>query len=165
MRYIFVLIACLCVNSLLPLFLGVDGKTESLPATVTALLDSSSEFTLYSLEPAEKPEKDVSLHDWKVLGKTTVKEPAERAKLLTALKKSVGQKGDRAKCFYPRHAVSTKFEGKQIDLLICFQCGWVQVLVDGKYLPDDIETDKTAQKTLDEILSAAKVPLARKSQK
>lgn len=132
---------------------------KQLPRYVQVLLDTATEVTLYSLEP--RPGEDNAFHGWNVLGQTTVKESAARKRLLSELRESIGEPWRGVKCFDPRHALSGTLDGKTIDLVICFHCGWVHVFVDGKK-KDEIETDPIAQLALDEILRKAKVPLEPK---
>jgi hypothetical protein len=73
------------------------------------------------------------LHGWKALGKTTPKQTEVRDELLSALVKSIAELGRAGfKCFDPRHAIRATHDGKSVDLVICFECGWVLVCIDGK---------------------------------
>jgi hypothetical protein len=142
--------------------LSANGGDKKLPDQAKAVLDNPSLVTLYSLEPLEKPGKDNAFQGWKVLGKTTVKEVEARKKLLSALEKSIAEPGrGGAKCFDPRHAIRATQEGKTVDLVICFECGWVYVYVDGKDVAH-VEMDTVAQPLFDQVLRNAEVPLAKK---
>jgi len=146
----------------LPLFgLPPDGEDKKLPDQAKAVLDKASEYTLYSLEPSEKADGENALHGWKVLGKTTVKEAEARKKLLSALEKNIAEGKRGAKCFDPRHAIRATLDGKAVDLLICFECGWVYVYHDGKQLAR-LEMDTAGQPDFDKVLRDAGVPLAKK---
>jgi hypothetical protein len=139
-----------------------DAGEKKLPEPVKAVLDKATEYTLYSLEPEEKADKENALHGWKVLGRTTIKEAETRNKLRSALEKSIAEPGrGGAKCFDPRHAIRATQDGKTVDLVICFECGWVSVHHDGKSL-GRIEMDTAAQPLFDQVLRDAKVPLAKK---
>jgi hypothetical protein len=69
-----------------------------------------------------------------------------------------------ALCFRPRHGVRAKSGGRAVELVICFECSWVKVYVDGKEVRDEA-TNVAPQKYLDELLTTAKVPLAPKAAK
>jgi hypothetical protein len=147
----------------LPL-VGVSAEDEKnkLPDQIKAVLDKASEFILYSLEPLEKAEKENALHGWKVLGETTVKDAETRKKLLSALEKSIAKpETGGAKCFDPRHAISVRQDGKAVEVLMCFECGWVYVYQDGKDVAH-IKMDTVAQPLYDGILQDARIPLAKK---
>jgi hypothetical protein len=141
---------------------GEVKKVKQLPELAKAILDKSSEISLYSLDPEAKADKENELHGWKVLGKTTVKEAEARNKLLSALEKSIAEPGRGGfKCFDPRHAIRATHDGKSVDLVICFECGWVYVYIDGKAAAH-LEMDTVAQPPFDDVLLKAKVPLAKK---
>ena len=140
-------------------------QEKQLPEAATAVLDKAKEFTLYSLEPLERAEKDKSLHGWKVLGQTPVKAADTRSGLLDTVKKNVAGAGrDGIKCFDPRHAIRAAVDGKTVDLVICFECGWVYVYVDGKDAGRIIML-RDGQPGFDQILKAAGVPLAKSDKK
>jgi hypothetical protein len=67
--------------------------------------------------------------------------------------------------FPPRHAIHAESDGKAVDILICFECGWVNVFFDGKGEDEPekrISINASAQPVLDKVLTAAKVPLPKK---
>jgi hypothetical protein len=131
---------------------------KKLPAQAKMILEKATEFELYSLEP------DKEKGGWNVLGKTTVKDAKLRKELLAALEKSIAEPGEGGhKCFWPRHQIRATHEGKKVDLVICFECQWVYVYLDGKEKePDRIEMDGGAQPLFDKVLSDAGVPLPKK---
>jgi hypothetical protein len=138
----------------------------NLPDRAKAILDKASAFELYSLDPDEEKnprDKPARLRGWKVLGKTTVKTPGDAGKkLLAALEKAL-DKGGGAKCFDPRHAIHAEYEGKTVDLLICFECEWVYVYFDGKKeAAAKLTIDRAIQPVFDNVLREAKIPLAKK---
>jgi hypothetical protein len=132
---------------------------EALPANVKAILDKSESIDLYSLEPEpDKGQKGDELHGWLILGKTTLKDKSRKT-VLEAVEKGIGS-GKGAKCFDPRHAIRAKHDGKTVDLLICFACGWVYVYERGKRT-STLTIDRKTQETLDKVLTDAKVKLAK----
>jgi hypothetical protein len=140
----------------------------TLPDQAKAILDKAPTFELYSLEPDEDKkaaDKPARLRGWKVLGKTTVKAPGEAGKdLRAALDKAIG-KVEGAKCFDPRHAIHVEHQGKAVDILICFECHWVYVYLDGKKeAAAKLTIDRAFQPLFDKVLRDAKIPLAKKTQ-
>src|SRR5262245_14668569 len=119
-------VSCLGL-SLAALSLPVSAEEKALPAEVKAVLSKAREITLVSLNPDEKAGKEAkagTLHGWQVLGSTVVKDADTRKNLVGTLEKNLADpKG--AKCFDPRHAIQAEHDGKSVDLLICFECGWV----------------------------------------
>jgi hypothetical protein len=134
-------------------------------------LEKADSFVLYSLEPLSDPdthELDYDpngpgerLHGWRILGKTTVSDESTRRELIDALKEGMEAEGNQAHCFDPRHAIRRTTNGKTIDLLICFECGNVAVFKAGKRVSGYAGIG-SGQKTLDEVLRKAGVPLAKK---
>jgi hypothetical protein len=138
-----------------------NAEEKQLPNEAKTILNKVSEVTFVSLEPSEKADKDNALYGWKVLGKTTLTDDDGRKKLLSTLEKSIAEPGNGgARCFIPRHAIQARHEGKAVDLLICFECGWVHVYLDGKQV-GRIEMDTAGQELFDEVLRKAEVPLAK----
>jgi hypothetical protein len=141
-----------------------------LPDQARAILDKATEFELYSLEPDEEEKPagtPTRLHGWKVLGKTTLKKAEAGKEILTALEQGIASRRARgAKCFDPRHAIRAAHDGKTVDLLICFECGWVYVYFDGKEKEAaQVRIDRATQPPFDKALRDAGVPLAKKPRK
>ena len=133
-------------------------KESKLPVAVLAALEKATELELYSLSGDENVQD--GWHGTKVLGQTTVK--GDDAKKLTAVVvKSVGEGELGARCFIPRHGVRVTHDGKTYDLVICFECRWVYVYTDKNEKPQIVTTSTSAQELLYQILTDAKVPLAK----
>jgi hypothetical protein len=157
--------------SLLPVFLallGAGGESRAevkrqISAEAREILNKAKTIELYSLGPelqdAGSKDKGPTLHDWRVLGKTTVKDAKTRGALMAAFKKTPGTKG--AKCFEPRHAVRATHGGKTIDLIICFECSWIYVY-EGDTHTTILVVPSKGQPVFDKVLRAAKVPLPKK---
>lgn len=139
---------------------GADAaeKDKKLPAEVASALEKAEALEVYSLD-GEKNVKD-GWHGAKVLGKTAVKgDEAKKAGALVVKGVADGETG--ARCFIPRHGVRVTHEKKTYDLVICFECHWVYVYTDGATDPQQFPTSAAAEKALNGILTAAKVPLAK----
>jgi hypothetical protein len=141
-------------------------KDKKIPDDLRVILEKAEQFELLSLSPEplrEKP-KD-AFHDWKVLGKTTVKDAEVRKKLVTAFEQAVADNmGDAAAGFNPRHGIRVTHDEKTVDFVICFECLHVQVFVGDKQVKGFLITDSPAA-TFDEVLQEAKVQLAEKAKK
>jgi hypothetical protein len=148
--------------SLLLLAVPAAVAADKFPDEAKAILEKSDRVELYSLEPVEAKEGE-TLHGWKVLGKTVIKDKTRKA-VLDALAKGIADPGKGgAKCFDPRHAIRASHGGKSVDLVICFECGWVYVFPDGKgQAVARVETDTIFQPVFDKALKDAGVPLAKK---
>src|SRR5262249_25736189 len=106
-----------------------DKKENRLSAETKAILEKAEHFELLSLDPAVEGVKgEEGFHGWKILGKTAVKDAAVRKQIVTALDKGIAESdGNGAKCFDPRHGIRAQHDGKTVDLVICFECGWIYV--------------------------------------
>ncbi len=143
-----------------------EQKDNKLPDAVQAVLDKAGQIELYSLDPEAKRD-DTGFRGWKVLGKTALKGDAARKQLLAPLAQGIAKSdGNGAKCFEPRHGVRAAFDGRTVDLVICFECSWVYVFT-GK---DDnrlasVATTGAPQAAFDAALAEAKVALPKPAKK
>jgi hypothetical protein len=150
---------------LFALVAGASLHADTIPNELQAMLEKAEQFELLSLspDPRQKEGKD-TFHDWKVLGKTTVKDADARKKLVAAFKKGVEEnKGIAAKCFNPRHGIRVTHDGKTADFVICFECYQVKAFA-GDQKSDFLITN-SPQSAFDAVLKEAKVPLPEKPQK
>jgi hypothetical protein len=142
---------------------GGCADRNKIPDDLRTALEKGDSFELYSLDPRRSEEKvKDGFHDWKVLGKTTIKDADTRKKLITAFQKGVAEnKGEVAGCFNPRHGIRVTHDGKTIDFVICFECYSVAVHTGDKREAGFLVTD-SPQPTFDAMLKEAKVPLPEK---
>jgi hypothetical protein len=136
-------------------------KYRRLPDEAKKILDKAERIEIFSLHPDRpevKPKDD--FHGWKVLGKTVVEDAKVRQEVVAALYKGIAESGGVAGCFRPRHGLRVTSGEQSVDLVICFECLWIQVHVGGKEVP--VWTSFAAQPVLNRILRAANVPLAAK---
>lgn len=132
------------------------------PADARAVLQGSRQFTVLSLNPIHgSDESKRGFHSFRVLGQTTISKPKNRARLLAALNNSVAGGTLMACCFDPRHGVRARHAGKTVDLLICFECGIMEIYVDKRKQPKSVPVSDAVQPMLDRILTRADVPLAK----
>src|ERR1700677_162053 len=127
---VIVFVAALGAEVYFVYFRSVDenGQKKAPPAAHSSigntLLDGADELELYSIDPDQgATENEESFRDYRVLGKTVVKDKG--------LRRVIGQCIDGglspAWCFFPRHAVLAKFGEKNVDLVICFECGHLEL--------------------------------------
>lgn len=155
---------------LTPLLLGIALTISLLADPPRKLSDESAKVlltatnaVLFSLEPLDmkldQPTSPGYLHGWKILGQTPVSLPQSRT-IATNVFKSIVESEFSALCFNPRHALRMTADNQTYDFLLCYECGHVTVISSGKktqYLP---LSGSPAE--LDAILTAAKIPLAKK---
>jgi hypothetical protein len=141
--------------------------SNPIPPRVERLLDQAETFELYSLDPTVDPrspgkarESSEKFHEWMVLGKTEVKEPADRKKLVDALRLAAEDNaGTAIGHFIPRHGLRLTSGKETVELVICFECLSIQVYVNGNMAKGFLTTGDP-QKEFDAILNAAGVKLS-----
>jgi hypothetical protein len=140
----------------------VAGQENKIPDQARDILKKAMQFDLLSIGHDSSPKKPTEdFHGWPVIGKTTVKDPNTRNRLVAALEKSVEEnKGDSMKCFNPRHGIRATHDGMTADFVICFECYQVMVYVAGGAEQRFLITDSPAP-VFNQTLQSAKVPLAR----
>jgi hypothetical protein len=145
-----------------------EKRANRLPEAAEAILNKAVQedkgvFEVISLDPGalEKKEGENRFNGWKELGRVAVKEPAARKALLEAVAKGIKENnGEAAKCFNPRHGVHASFDGKTVDLVICFEC--LQIAVSGDGGKGHVLTTRSPEAAFDKVLKDANVPLAPK---
>ena len=142
-----------------------DKKANKLPELAQTIFDKAESFELYSLQPElEKNEKPAeTLQGWKVLGKTVLKGAGVPKDVRDAVNQGIAKSdSEGAKCFEPRHALRATYEGKTVDLVICFECSWVYVYYGKEPTRQAVVTvARDAQTVLDATLKLAGVPLPK----
>ena len=142
------------------LIAGVE-RNRIPPDTEAALIHAET-YELLSLDPDREPQAD-RFHGWHVLGRIAIGDNATRTKLNAALLVGVKQnKGIVAGCFRPRHGIHVTHKGKVHDVVMCFECLSASVYVDGQRSGSFLVSE-SPQPVFDEVLQAAGVPLAGKS--
>jgi hypothetical protein len=158
------------VSLLVALVIGlsaqVAGQENKIPDQARAILENASQFELLSIGNDTSPKNHTEeFHRWPVIGKTTIKDPDTRKRLVAALEKGVEEnKGDVMKCFNPRHGIRVTHGGMTADFVICFECYQVIAYVAGGKGQRFLITDSPAP-IFNQTLQHAKVPLAREPEK
>jgi hypothetical protein len=141
---------------------AAEKEKNELPAKVKAILDKADQLELLSLDPdSKKPKAKDDYHGWHVLGTTVVKKAEVRKLILEALVKGIAESEEHgAKCFEPGHGIQATSGGKTVDLVICFECKWVDAYFGDEKVTKLVTTWKP-RTTLDKVLTDAKVPLPK----
>ena len=149
-----------------PIGLGYLRCANRIPRRARELLEKAQRFELFSIEPRRSEEKPADeFHGWEILGRTEIAPGMDRNRIVISLKQSVEEGGDAfAGCFNPRHAIRVTVDGKTADLAICFECNSILVYFD-EDADSQVQISDSAQSTFDDILRAAKVPLAEKAKR
>ena len=134
---------------------------RDMPASARAALENADTYELLSVSPLRTGGE---FYGHRVLGRTTVADPATRARLTAALRSGARESdGSMMACFNPRHGVRATRAGTVTDLLICFECRQVRVLRDGRHVGWFL-TSSSPQSAFDRALRDAGVPLAREGE-
>ena len=129
------------------------------PEGARAALEKAAEIEVLSLDPDGGEKSPDAFHEFKVLGRTTVKDEDARAALTSAVLKGVAaSNGNTGRCFEPHHGLRAVYDGHTYDFVICFHCLQIQVYV-GKALLDTTPTTTSARPTLNKILKEAGAPV------
>jgi len=92
------------------------------------VLASPDTFSLYSIDPDKfnpgtNGPTQTHFQHYEILGRLEITEKEQRAALLSALYKGLGEARKRdLKCFNPRHGITATKGTNKIELLICFEC-------------------------------------------
>ncbi len=142
-------------------------KSNDLPAEAVAAFKTGTKFVLFSLEapitsvtePQLKPGE--GHHGYRILGSTELADAPSRASAFAAITDAVrGFDGLLAACFEPRHSLRvTAANGATYDFVACFECHQVYVYRGKERIGTAGMTG--SQKRLDDLLVAAKIPLAK----
>jgi hypothetical protein len=134
---------------------------NALPGEAGTILARAGEVEVLSLEPGRFSPRgpEEAFHGFRVLGRTTVTGKARR-QVVRAIEEGIANSdGSVASCFNPRHAVRATYEGRTVELVLCFECKSLRIYLDGQLQPGPL-TSASPQAVLDRILTEAGVPLA-----
>lgn len=132
---------------------------NALPAEATQALHSNGNAIIYSLEPWEKPGKQVTrLQRYEILGQSDLTD-AQRSIAVGAFDSAIaGWDGNVAMCFDPRHALRIQFKGHAYDFLLCYSCHQIEVFRDGK--PFGGAGAAGSPKVLNDLMTSLQLPLS-----
>lgn len=121
---------------------------------------SDAQVTLLSLEPVSGIENS-GFRDWKVLGSAQLS-VAEGQQCLTALLGEVTADAEAGlPCFEPRHGLRLKGQGKNLDLVICFECNRFRAYGAGITESGCLES-RVAEEVFDTVAREHRLALSRK---
>jgi hypothetical protein len=135
---------------------------NKLPAEAVTILTKPDQFELLSLDPApdKKDTTKDGFHDYKVLGKTQVKDADTRKELFTSLTKGMERVDKFAACFNPRHGIRATRDGKTVELVICFECHQLFVYL-GTEIQPGLLVNHSPEPAFDKVLKDAGIPKAK----
>ena len=132
--------------------------------TVTSVSDPDK-LILYSLEFHEDyiqkgiPDAEEKFRGIPVLGKVEITDPVKRKEIIAALNISKAEGKHFAKCFYPRHGVRVVEGGREVDHVICFECHYLRIYLNGAIKQLAVPISRHAQPVFNKTLDEAKVPI------
>jgi hypothetical protein len=131
-------------------------RPDKIPTPLRSALESAASLELLSLNPLQPLEaKSDDFHHFRVLGKTSISDPATVRKIVTAFESGVSDyDGVPASCFNPRHGIRIDDGAHRTDLVICFECEQVEVFVDGIGL-NDLLISQSPRDVFDDTLKDA----------
>jgi TPR repeat protein len=140
-------------------------RRPRLPSEVVEGLASSSSITLYSLQPwggTDIPQWD--FHGHHVLGRLNLsRDQAKKAIAALNAALSAGDANMTSMCLInPRHALAFRIGGDTYDILICYECGQLEVFKNDHYLPFHGSIGGKPD-VLNGLLKSATIPLADNS--
>jgi hypothetical protein len=132
-------------------------------------LKNPDSLILYAIDGAEDAEAKYAIaasageevfHQYAVLGKVEITDPAERSAIVAALQQAVVWPDAEAPAgsFQPRHALRARENGQTIDIAICFPCRQYHRYGEGPGSYSAIS--KSAEPVLNRYLQGAGVSLA-----
>jgi hypothetical protein len=103
--------------------------TSVLPSEAQQAFATAISVELFGISPYRDPAKP-NFHGHPVLKRVVA--TADRTRILSALTESMRGAPEPARCFIPRHALRVQTSGRTYDYLLCFECGRMRLLTDGK---------------------------------
>lgn len=143
-----------------PIFAVQAENSPTLPPDAANALHRATNVVLYSLEPMELTTNRPNLYSFEILGQTKL--DGRQARTAIAAFETATAQGAKyvgAHCFSPRHALRVTANGQTYDFLLCYECGWLWVVHDGKGIVELGAIGTPDQ--LNKLLTAAKIPLAK----
>jgi hypothetical protein len=136
-----------------------------LPDEIESILEEAETFELLSIDPElvalkEKPADAEAFHGYHVLGSTKITDKKTQHNLIAAVDRSMAKSlGSGFKCFFPRHGIRAIHNGQTVDLLLCFQCGNMEIHLNDNRLPTEYIA-RGEQSVFDDVLTQANITLA-----
>ena len=116
---------------------SLSPQSASLPAELENLLTNADTFTLFSINPDNYfyHKSTNTFQGYVILGQLDVKSVETRTKLIADLDDGIRQVAKSEAgglyistgCFNPRHGIRAKKGDNSVELLICFECGQIEI--------------------------------------
>jgi hypothetical protein len=150
-----------------------DASPYAFPPDVAAGLEDTESLVIYlvGVRPqasAGQSGEEETFHGYTVFGSARVTSPRAVQSIIGSLLRGVEHQGEVMACFYPRHGVRASLrDGRQIDLVICYLCGYMRVYVAREGMEptttmNEVRTADDSRQPLNEVLRAAGVDLKQK---
>jgi len=131
------------------------GYETRLPTPVESALMRPDSVELLSLQPGAGGD---TFEGTGVRGRTVLKDPAARAKVIKALFKGIEEgPSEPNRCFDPHHGLRVTAGKWTYDLVICFHCQWIKVF--GAEKTAYVLVDRSAADAFNTVLRAAGLPV------
>jgi TPR repeat protein len=141
---------------------GVAPAPPKLPEEVLKALDSPSSITLYSIQPRGGPDlPEWDFHGHHQNGHLELK-PNQAKQAIAALNDAIskGAAGIESACLInPRHALRVISSGNTYDILICYECGQLELYKNDQPLPFSGSIGSKPD-ALNRLLQQSGIPLA-----
>ena len=96
---------------------------SAFPSDSFSVFQNGDSMTLFAIKPLREGSKDDNFQGYPVLGKSEIKNPNFAAFLKRSFLNDVANSFDvPPACFSPRHGIRVVHEGKELDLIICYEC-------------------------------------------
>jgi hypothetical protein len=140
---------------------GGAAPVNKLAAEWENWLRTSDQVVLVSIDPRARflPSDPKPATGYRELGRLPLQDPVVRAQVSDALVNAIAAGGEPSKCFVPRHLIEATKNGKSVSFVICFQCGWIHVVREGKE-QQVLTISHDAEVLFNQLLSNAGIPLA-----
>jgi hypothetical protein len=97
-------------------------KLQGLWASVFRIFEGSPAMEVIALNPNGAQSEVETFHGYGVLGRATIRDSGDIKALSTAFFDGRAEGGAAFLCFDPRHGIHVRFDDKDLDLVICFEC-------------------------------------------
>jgi len=126
--------ACLLLLAACGTGSGLPDPGELLPTEAQEVMAAPDTFEIYALHPSPweedgKPRSpEEALDDYRILGRATVDDPAERREITRLVYQGIVDSDGRvAACFNPRHGIRAIQGDREVAFVICYECLSMQV--------------------------------------
>ena len=125
---------------------------EHLSAEVRTILEKASTFEILA-EIGEPAIPETDLRDFKPNRIVSVSNEALKKEVLEAFYWDAAREDPPAICFEPHHSIRGVYQGKKVEIEICYSCSRYVLVADGKRIQGTIQReDRRSESLLDRIL-------------